>query len=126
MILVLATLGLYFFNISPGGIELGEAIILILPLIIILGFGIFIIKRHKDANGGALEDERTRNIMNVSMARAYLLSIYWLLFLGFFSKDFGLDSLETSSITGLGILGMAILFGLCYTYTSKFDKSIEG
>jgi len=126
IIFVVATLSLYFFSISPGGIEFGEGLILILPLIILLGFGIFVIKRHKDANGGPLEDERTRNIMNVSMARAYLFSIYWLLFLGFFSEDFGLASLAASSLIGVGILGMAILFGICYIYTSRFDKSIEG
>ena len=126
LILVLATLALYFLSIEPQGLELGEALILFLPLIFILGVGIFVIKRHKDANGGALEDERTRNIMNVSLARAYLFSIYWLLALGFFSKELGLDALAASTITGLGILGMAILLGLCYIYTSQFDKSIEG
>ncbi|MBN2121542.1 hypothetical protein JW721_00585 [Candidatus Micrarchaeota archaeon] len=126
LIMVALTLGLWGFNAYSSGMTSGDAVLLGLPLILIIGFGVYFFNRHKEAaSGGVIEDERSRKILESSFARAYLLSIYWLLAMGFFSDSLGLESLSVSTITGIGILGMAVLFGLCYLYTSKFDSSIE-
>ena len=125
IVLVAVTLAVYFLNASSRGITYGYAAPIILLLIIM--FAAFAFNRRREAGkGGVIEDERSRNITNISLARAYLLSLYWFLGLGFFSEDLGLDSVPASAITGLGILGMAILLGISYIYTSRFDASIEG
>lgn len=127
LLMVLGTFGLYGYSMYSSGMDSGDIAMLVLPLILILGFGAMFLNRQKEvASGGVMEDERSRKILNVSFARAYLLSIYWLLGMGFFSESLGLESLSVSTITGIGILGMALLFGASYVYTSRFDASIEG
>jgi hypothetical protein len=127
IILVAATFVLYFFSAAKDGLSLGDSIATLLPLALILGFAVILFNKHREVmRGGPMHDELSRRIMDASLGRAYLLSIYWVLALGMFSEEIGLDAAPAHAITGLIILGMAILFGLCYIYTTKFDSSIEG
>ena len=51
--------------------------------------------------------------MQKAAATAYYISLYLWLALVFFNDKF---SLETESLIGNGIIGMAILFALCWVY----------
>lgn len=127
ILIVAGTFILYFFSAAKDGLSLGDAIATLLPLALILGFAVVFFNKQKEVmRGGPMHDELSRRIMDASLARAYLLSIYWVLAIGMFSEEVGLDAAPAHAITGLVILGMAILFGISYIYTTRFDSSIEG
>lgn len=105
------------------GLDGGEASELILPTLVgamILLFMIpFIKKRYFDVKAGyPIEDERSKKVMNNAAAKSYLASIYWLLALGWLS-DGVINFRDISQAMGMGILGMAVIFGLFYVYYNR-------
>jgi len=56
--------------------------------------------------------------MKSALAQAYLLSIWLLLILGWASEDL-INFRDVSQAMGVGVAGMAILFGLSYIYFSR-------
>ncbi len=98
--------------ILPGGI-----------LLIVVMFMIpFIKRRILDVKKGyPYEDERSKKIITLASARAFTLSIWWLLALMWYA-DFAQESswpeLIPRHVAAAGIVGMAALFALSYLYTS--------
>ncbi len=109
-LVIIATV-LWFMNIDTAYepadlIELGV-------LILIVGFALFAAyKRLTSAKRGEpAEDELSKKIMQKTAAFSYYISIYLWLALGFFSDRL---KLETHTIIGVGIMGMAVSFAVCW------------
>jgi hypothetical protein len=94
-------------------IGLGAVIIVIIALMIPY------IRRMASSvkRGEPLEDERSRKVKTKAAATSYYISLYWFLAISFASDYF--PSLTVSGAIGLGIVGMAISWGLMYIYYNK-------
>lgn len=118
-ITALVILGLLLFAITKG--KTSE---IILPggiLLIIVIFMIpFVKRRYFDVKQGfPFEDERSKKIMNRTAACAYYISLYWLLAIGYASSNEWIQFEDVSHAINMGILGMAIIFGICYLWISR-------
>jgi peptidoglycan/LPS O-acetylase OafA/YrhL len=109
--LLLVTTGLWFIN-SSEKIDLIDlagfgTIILIVLFAIFVGF-----KRLKNVRRGEPpEDELSKKVMKRTASLSYYISLYlWLAIMYFSDKT----ELETHTIIGAGILGMAAIFGICW------------
>ncbi|OFY63782.1 MAG: hypothetical protein A2V64_04915 [Bacteroidetes bacterium RBG_13_43_22] len=109
--LVLATVGLWIFS-SSGHFKLvdiaGFGII-----ILVVAFAVFIgIRRLTSAKRGEpAEDELSKKVMRKTSSLSYYISLYLWLAIMYFSDK--LDY-ETHTIIGTGILGMAVVFTICW------------
>jgi len=76
-------------------------------------FALFIgFKRLGSARRGEpAEDELSKKVMQKSASLSYYISIYMWLAIGYFSES--LDY-ETHTLIGAGIIGMAIMFAICW------------
>jgi len=83
----------------------------------IITFFIVYTKRQLSSvkNGLPVEDERSKKVMNTAFAKAYLISIWYLLILSW-ASDSLIQFRDVSQALGMGILGMATIFGLCWVY----------
>jgi peptidoglycan/LPS O-acetylase OafA/YrhL len=109
--LVIITTVLLFMNIDTAYkpadlIQLGV-------MIIVVGFALYAAYRRLTSakRGEPAEDELSKKIMQKTAAFSYYISIYLWLALGFFSDRL---KLETHTIIGIGIMGMAVLFAICW------------
>ncbi len=113
---------LWFTNTSQP-INLGE-IGMYGAVILLVGFALFIAFRRIQAIKAGLkpEDELSRKIMQKAAAMSFYTSMYWFLILMYFSDK---TKLESHTLIGLGIIGMAALFGgfwVYFNYWGKFDE----
>jgi len=110
-VLVLATVGLWIFS-SSGHFKLvdiaGFGII-----ILVVAFAVFLgIRRLTSAKRGEpAEDELSKKVMRKTSSLSYYISLYLWLAIMYFSDK--LDY-ETHTIIGAGILGMAVVFAICW------------
>ena len=110
-VLVLATVGVWIFsssgNFKPTDI-LGFGVI-----ILVVAFAVFIgIRRLTSAKRGEPpEDELSKKVMRKTSSLSYYISLYLWLVIMYFSDR--LDY-ETHAIIGAGILGMAVVFAVCW------------
>lgn len=100
----------------------GEFLELGIVAAIALTFGLYFayqgtrdLKNIKD--GMPIEDERSRKVMRFAAAKAYYISLYWLLAIIWFEDLLGVK--EPGDVVALGIMGMAIAFGLSYLYARR-------
>jgi peptidoglycan/LPS O-acetylase OafA/YrhL len=109
--LVLFTTGLWLFTATEKfkPFELVGFGILILVVL----FAVFIgYKRISSAKRGEpTEDELTKKVMQKTSSFSYYISLYLWLVIMYFSDR--LDY-ETHTIIGAGILGMAVIFAVCW------------
>ena len=68
--------------------------------------------------GLPVEDERSKKVMNVACAKAYLISIWFLLILSWMSDEI-IQFRDVQQALGGGILGMAVILGLCWVYYNR-------
>jgi len=82
-------------------------------IILVVGFALFLLyKRLTSAKRGEpAEDELSKKVMQKTAAFSYYISIYLWLALGFFSDRL---KLENHTIIGIGIMGMAVSFAICW------------
>jgi peptidoglycan/LPS O-acetylase OafA/YrhL len=109
--LVLFTAGLWFFSANEKfkPFELVGLGILILVVLFALFIGY---KRISSAKRGEPpEDELTKKVMQKTSSLSYYISLYLWLAIMYFSDR--LDY-ETHTIIGAGILGMAVIFAVCW------------
>ena len=109
--LVLITTGFWFFSSSHslGLYDLLSfgVIILVVAFALLIGFRrLSSIKRGEPA-----EDEMSKKVIRKTASLSYYISIYMWLALGYLSDKI---KLETHSIIGAGILGMAVVYGICW------------
>jgi len=92
---------------------------LIIALIIaVFGYKLLKSKYHSLKQGEPLKDERSKKIETKAGAYTFYIGIYWLLGLGIAIDTFQLN-IPASSVPGMGIAGLAIIFGLAYWYLDK-------
>lgn len=93
-------------------------------VILLVGFALLIaIKRIQAIKSGLKpEDELSKKIVQKAAAMSYYTSLYWFLILMYFSDK---TKLESHTLIGLGIIGMAVLFAafwVYYNYKGKFNE----
>lgn len=114
------------FIYKAGEINAYTIMSVAIALLIIIFALYLVIKRKKEIEQGIPQhDERSRKIMNLAAARAFYISLYWLLAIMWFDIIFEKMQLETNSVIGLGIAGMAIIWAICQLWYNKFgDKHL--
>lgn len=117
-ILVIATGILYtFIGIRDGdypGAVLGGMI-----AIIILFFAITVFRRgNRDLKEGfPIKDERSQKVLDKASSKAFYVSLYLLLAIGFFSDS--IPFRDVSQATGIAVGGMALLFAFFWAYYNR-------
>jgi len=88
--------------------------------IIILAFAIFtFIRGSRDIKGGfPLKDERSNKVLEMASSRAFFVSLYMLLAIGFLSDDI-IKFADVSQATGIAVGIMAILFAVFWVYYNR-------
>jgi hypothetical protein len=115
--LVLATLGLWALKGHLAGniLEIVQAGIVLL----VVGFAVFLglsrLRSHRLGEPG--EDELSKTVMTKASSLAYYVSIYLWLFVMYISDK---TTLETHTLVGAGIAGMAVVFVLCWLGVKLF------
>jgi peptidoglycan/LPS O-acetylase OafA/YrhL len=84
-------------------------------IILVVGFAVFIgYKRLTSAKRGEpAEDELSKKVMLKTSSLSFYISLYLWLVIMYFSDKL---KLETHTIIGAGILGMAVTFAICWIY----------
>jgi len=122
---LLATISLYgYMVISKREVDLGSSIAFIIPLLIVVFMAFFITRRYRDIKQGMpFEDERSKRIMTQAAAKAFYVTLYWLLaiswFEEFFAGMFGVEHLDAGKTVGGGIAGMALAWFAFWFYYNK-------
>ena len=93
-------------------------------ILIVVGFALVVaIKKIRSAKADLpSEDELSKKVMQKAASLAYYVSLYWWLIIGYFSDRI---KLETHTLIGIGIIGMAALlatFWFYYNYKGKFNE----
>lgn len=109
MILVLT--GLWFFN-SPGRLSL-PGILGFCVILIVVVFAIFIgfRKLNGTIKGEPAEDELSKKILRKTSSLSFYISLYLWLAIMYFSEKL---EYETHTYIAAGILGMALIFAICW------------
>jgi hypothetical protein len=109
--LVIITLILWALNAKLSGNI--QEILMIGTAFIVVGFAVYIgIARVKSSlRKEPLEDELSKKVMTKTSSLSYYISIYLWLFIGFISDR---TTMHTHTLIGTGILGMAVIFFLCW------------
>lgn len=109
--LVLASLALWALKGHLAGNT--QEIVMAGIILVLVGFAVYLgvsrlrsHQRHEPA-----EDELSKRIMTRASSLAYYVSIYLWLFIMYISDK---TTLEAHSLVGAGILGMAVVFLLCW------------
>jgi peptidoglycan/LPS O-acetylase OafA/YrhL len=112
-VLVLATTFLWFIS---TGTHLSFADIMQFGIVLaVVGLAVFVgISRLKsEKRGEPAEDEFSKRILQKASSLSYYISLYlWLAIMYFSDKT----KLENHTLIGTGILGMAVIFCLCWAY----------
>jgi len=111
---------LLWFETALGKGKMGNAMIVAGPAIIIIVLAVWVfLRNYRSVKGGfPVEDERSKRVMEKAFAKAYLISIYLLLAIGFASDDL-IQFRDVSQAMSAGILGMVLIFWLCWMYYNR-------
>lgn len=109
--LVIATSILWFMSFSET-LKLID-LLSVSVLILVVGFALFIgFKKMTSARRGEpVEDEMSKKVMRKTSSYSYYISLYLWLAIMYFSDKF---NYETHVFIGAGILGMALVFTVCW------------
>ncbi|MBW2990081.1 DUF2178 domain-containing protein [Candidatus Woesearchaeota archaeon] len=118
-IVVIATGALFSTNAFMKG-EVAGGILGMVIALIILAFAIIVYSRgSRDMKKGfPLQDERSRRVLEKASSKAFYVSLYLLLAVGFLSDDI-IRFRDVSQATSLAIGVMAILFAVFWAYYNK-------
>ena len=88
--------------------------------IIILIFAIFVFIRGSESmkKGFPLHDERSRRVLEKASSRAFYVSLYLLIAVGWLSDDV-INFRDVSQATGIAVGIMAILFAVFWAYYNR-------
>lgn len=109
--LVLVTVGIWIFSvrgaIKPFDLVSFGVTILVIAFAVFVGF-----KRLNSARRGEpAEDELSKKVMQKTASLSYYISLYWWLVIMYFADKL---NYETHSFIAAGILGMAVIFAVCW------------
>jgi hypothetical protein len=115
--LVLLALAIWAFKGHIAGNT--QEIVMAAVVLVIVGFAVYIgiarlrsLQRHEPA-----EDELSKKVMLRASSLAYYISIYLWLYVMYISDK---TTLEAHSLIGAGIVGMAVIFLLCWLGVKLF------
>jgi peptidoglycan/LPS O-acetylase OafA/YrhL len=94
-------------NLNPVDIISFAILILVVGLALFIGFK----KLSSARRGEPVEDELSKKVMRKTASLSYYISLYLWLIIMYFSDKF---NYEAHIIIGGGILGMAIVFTVCW------------
>lgn len=100
--------------------ETAGGILGIIIAVIILIFALIVYTRgNKDLrNGFPIQDERSRRVLEKASSRAFYVSLYLLLAVGFLSDNI-IKFRDVSQATSVTVGGMAILFAVFWAYYNR-------
>jgi peptidoglycan/LPS O-acetylase OafA/YrhL len=109
--LLLVTVALWIFSgpdaLKPMDLLSFGVIILVVAFAVFIGF-----KRLNSARRGEpAEDELSKKVMQKTASLSYYISLYWWLVIMYFTDKL---NYETHSFIAAGILGMAVIFAVCW------------
>ena len=109
--LVLITTGLWFYT-SRAGFKMTDLIHFgIIILVIVFALYVGFKRLGSTRRGEPAEDELSKKVMQKTAALSYYISLYlWVAMI--FIKD--RVKLDTEELLGTGILGMAVIFAVCW------------
>ncbi len=115
-LVILASLLLIVALLSEGRIM--QSVLPIGIIVIIVLFMIpFVKRRWFDVKKGfPFEDERSKKVMTNASSKAYYVSLYWMLAISFSVEVLEIVELDVGQAIGIGIVGMAVLFGIFFLY----------
>jgi uncharacterized membrane protein len=120
---ILLSITLVLYAITAGikrGNFLGTSFLIVIALTIMVFFFGYIRRELKSVKEGfPVEDERSNKVRTLAGYKAFLISIYWILIIGWASSNEWIQFRDVSQATGAGILGMAVIFGLCWLYYNR-------
>jgi uncharacterized membrane protein len=128
---LIAVLILSLFVIATGTLlavttfmkgDISGGILGIIIAVSILAFAFFVYRRgNRDISQGyPLHDERSRRVIEKATSKAFLVSLYLLLAIGFLSDDM-IRFRDVSQATSVAVGGMAVLFLIFWIYYNKKD-----
>ena len=117
-IVVIVTGALFAVGSFRNG-EIVGGILGIMIAMIILTFAVIVFKRgNRDLKGGfPLQDERSRRVLERASSRAFYVSLYLFLLIGFLSE--WVNFRDVSQATSVGVGGMALLFLIFWAYYNR-------
>jgi len=118
--LIVIVTGTLFSYASFKNGEIAGGVLGLIIAIIILTFAFIVFKRGNNAlkNGFPIHDERSRRVLEKASSKAFYVSLYMLLALGFFSDNI-IKFRDVSQATGIAVGGMAILFLIFWAYYNR-------
>lgn len=116
---VIVTGALFSYGSFKNGEVMG-GILGVIIAIIILAFAISVfIRGNRDMKKGfPLQDERSKRVLEKASSRAFYVSLYLLLAVGFLSDNL-IKFRDVSQATGVAVGGMAILFAIFWAYYNR-------
>ena len=104
---------------AKNGNIMSAIFMVIIALTIIVLFITYTLRELKSVRKGLpVEDERSKKVMNLAFAKAYLITLYWVLAIGWLSDEY-INFRDVGQATGAIILGMAIIFFICWVYYNR-------
>jgi len=108
------SLGAWVYYSKNDSLEIADLIQYAIIVVLVAFALIFGIRRLKsERRGEPAEDELSKKIMQKATSTAFYISLYWWLVMSYLSENW---EMETGSVIGRGILGMALIFVLCWVY----------
>ena len=116
---VIVTGALFSYNSFKNGEVAGGGLGVIISITISV-FAIFVfIRGNKDMKEGfPLQDERSKKVLEKASSKAFYISLYLLLAIGFLSDNL-IKFRDVSQATSITVGGMAILFAVCWAYYNR-------
>lgn len=113
-IIIVVIIGLVLFFVNDGFSKI-DKIESIFVLVLVVGIGMVTVYRHflSTARGEPEEDEYSKLILEKAASKSYYVSLYLWLIISYFSQRIKID---TEQVIGFGIIGMAVLFVIFWSY----------
>jgi peptidoglycan/LPS O-acetylase OafA/YrhL len=111
---VTLSLGAWVYYSKNNSLEIADLMQYAI-IVVLVAFALIIgIRRLKsERRGEPAEDELSKKIMQKAASTAYYISLYWWLVMSYLSENW---EMETGSVIGRGILGMALIFVLSWFF----------
>ena len=111
---VTLSLGAWVYYSKNDSLEIADLIQYAIIVVLVAFALIFGIRRLKsERRGEPAEDELSKKIMQKATSTAFYVSLYWWLVMSYLSENW---EMETGSVIGRGILGMALIFVLSWFF----------
>jgi len=115
-IFTLATLILTGLFIYQSKMELNTTDVIqviIIGILALLGLFVGLQRILSVKKGEPVEDEYTKKILQKSASKSYYFSLYWWLVILYINNN---KSIDSESLIGYGIVGMAVILGLTWLF----------